>query len=350
MENNKVNYKLVFYEIKNRRKLYFIILPIVFALSCLYIICIPRIYHSEAVIIPEAEGSASGGTSALSSLASTIGLGLGTMQSTDAITPLLYPEVLNDNGFVSKLFKVKVNSKDGAIKTDYYTYIKKYQKSPWWDLVFGWLRSKFSNKQNHLISTNSKYDPYNLSKDETDIVEAMKNNIGFTVDKKTGAITISAKAQDPYICKILVDSVRQHLQAFIIKYRTSKAENDVLYYEKLTREAKDAYERSRQRYGTFADSNTDVILESFHAKQNDLENEMQLKYNAYSTLSNQLQIAKAKLQERTPVFTLIKGAVVPTKPDSPKRMKFVLIMTFMAFLATSIYVLRDIISTKEDVK
>lgn len=77
---------------------------------------------------------------------------------------------------------------------------------------------------------------------------------------------------------------------------------------------------------------------------------MQLKYNAYSTLSNQLQIAKAKLQERTPVFTLIKGAVVPTKPDSPKRMKFVLIMTFMAFLATSIYVLRDIISTKEDVK
>ena len=253
MENNKVNYKLVFYEIKNRRKLYFIILPIVFALSCLYIICIPRIYHSEAVIIPEAEGSASGGTSALSSLASTIGLDLGTMQSTDAITPLLYPEVLNDNGFVSKLFKVKVNSKDGAIKTDYYTYIKKYQKSPWWDLVFGWLRSKFSNKQNHLISTNSKYDPYNLSKDETDIVEAMKNNIGFTVDKKTGAITISAKAQDPYICKILVDSVRQHLQAFIIKYRTSKAENDVLYYEKLTREAKDAYERSRQRYGTFAD-------------------------------------------------------------------------------------------------
>lgn len=206
----------------------------------------------------------------------------------------------------------------------------------------GWIKRKLTSKKQDL-ATEGKFNPYNLSKDDSDIIEQIKESIKFTTDKKTGAITISAKAQDPYVCKILVDSVRQHLQVFITNYRTNKARNDVKYYQKLTAEAKAAYEKSRQLYGSFSDSNMDVVLESIRAKQNDLENDMQLKYNNYSTLSTQLQLAKAKVQERTPAFSLIKGAVVPLRPESPKRMIFVLLMTFLAFAGTTIYVLRDIV-------
>lgn len=146
-----------------------------------------------------------------------------------------------------------------------------------------------------------------LSKDDTDIMDAVKSNIKLTTDKKTGAITISAKAQDPYVCKILADSVRQHLQIFITNYRTNKARNDALYYQKLTAEAKASYEKARQLYGNYSDANMDVVLESFHAKQNDLENDMQLKYNNYSTLSTQLQLAKAKIQEKRLLSLLSKA-------------------------------------------
>ena len=44
MEAKKIDYKKVFQEIKLRRKLYAIIIPIVFVLSCLYIVCVPRVY------------------------------------------------------------------------------------------------------------------------------------------------------------------------------------------------------------------------------------------------------------------------------------------------------------------
>ena len=206
----------------------------------------------------------------------------------------------------------------------------------------GWIKKKLTSKKQDQ-STDGKFNPYNLSKDDSNIVEQIKESIKFTTDKKTGAITISAKAQDPYVCKILVDSVRQHLQVFITDYRTNKARNDVKYYQKLTSEAKASYEKARQLYGSYSDSNMDVVLESIRAKQNDLENDMQLKYNNYSTLSTQLQLAKAKVQERTPAFSLIKGAVVPLRPESPKRMIFVLLMTFLAFAGTTIYVLRDIV-------
>ena len=68
---------------------------------------------------------------------------------------------------------------------------------------------------------------------------------------------------------------------------------------------------------------------------------MQLKYNAYSTMMTQYQAAKAKVQERTPAFTIVKGAAVPVKASGPKRMIFVLSMLFFAFIATTLYIAKD---------
>ena len=67
---------------------------------------------------------------------------------------------------------------------------------------------------------------------------------------------------------------------------------------------------------------------------------MQLKFNTYTSMNTQLQAAKAKVQERTPVFTVIKGAAVPVKPSGPKRMIFVLAITIVTFIATSLYIVR----------
>ena len=74
------------------------------------------------------------------------------------------------------------------------------------------------------------------------------------------------------------------------------------------------------------------MLESYRAKQTDLENDMQLKYNTYTTLMTQYQMAKAKVQERTPAFTLVQGAAVPIKPAGPKRMLFVAGMCVLALV------------------
>ena len=68
---------------------------------------------------------------------------------------------------------------------------------------------------------------------------------------------------------------------------------------------------------------------------------MQLKYNVYSTMSTQYQDAKARVQERTPAFTILKGASVPIKPTGPKRMLFVLAMTLLAFFVLTLWSVRE---------
>lgn len=108
-QTQRVNYKLVLQEIWKRRKLYFIGLPIVLILSCLFIISIPRTYSSETKMAPEVDSPTSGST--LGSLASSFGFDLSEIQSSDAITPLLYPQLIDDNGFISELFGIKITNK-----------------------------------------------------------------------------------------------------------------------------------------------------------------------------------------------------------------------------------------------
>ncbi|MBR5698036.1 MAG: chain-length determining protein [Prevotella sp.] len=329
-------------KVKERKRLFLITLPVTFVLSCLYIICFPRYYDTDVKLAPEMENSMSGGT--LGSLAASFGFDLSNMESSDAISPMLYPDLMEDNGFVSKFFDFKVVSADGTINTNYHEYLQKLQKHPWWDSVIDWIKTLLPKKEEQLVTGaggDGQYNPYILSRRENSLIKKIQDNVQFSMDKKTGVITINVRDQDKLICKTVADSVCSLLQQFITDYRTNKARNDLKYYTKLASDAKHDYERARQLYGSYSDRNMDVVLESYRAKQEDLENDMQLKFNTYTAMQTQLQQAKAKVQERTPAFTLLKGASVPIRPTGPKRMIFVIGMVFLAFFATIAWILKD---------
>ncbi len=351
MEEKKVpviDLRVIYKAIVAHKKLYFKVIPTVFVLSCLYIICIPRTYDTEVRLAPEMETPMSGGT--LGSIAASFGFDLANMESADAISPMLYPDLMDDNGFVSKFFNFKVVSADGEINTNYHDYLQNMQKQPWWGDVFNWIKSILPKKQEETIAGaggDGKYNPYVLSRRESGLIKKVQDNVQFSTDKKTGVISISVTDQDKLICKTVADSVCSLLQQFITDYRTNKARNDLKYYTKLAADAKHDYERARQLYGSYSDRNMDVVLESYRAKQEDLENDMQLKFNTYTAMQTQLQQAKAKVQERTPAFTLLKGASVPIRATGPKRMIFVIGMVFLAIIAVSIYATRNLFLSEE---
>ena len=322
-----------------RKKLFAKILPVVFVLSCLYIICIPRTFSSDTKLAPELENPMSGGT--LGDIASTLGFNLSDMQTNDAITPLLYPDLMDDNQFVSDLLSIHVESLDGEIKCSYQDYLELHQKKPWWGDVLDWIKSfmpKDEDPNKGVTIDGLENSPYMLSRDEDNIMEMARNNISMRVDKKTGIITIKTTAQDALICKTLADSACMHLQAFITEYRTRKASIDQAHYKQLMEEAKENYEKARRIYASYADANTGIVMESYRTKLSDLENDMQLKYNNYTAMTTQYLAAQARVQERTPAFTMIKGATVPYKPTGPKRMIFVMGMLIFATIVISLYV------------
>ena len=83
--------------------------------------------------------------------------------------------------------------------------------------------------------------------------------------------------------------------------------------------AKQDYEDARRKYANTADASTNVVMASYQSKLEELENDMQLKYSVYQQMTKQLHVARAKLQERMPAFSVIQEASIPLKASSFPR-------------------------------
>lgn len=315
-----------------RKKLFAKTLSVAFVLSCVFILGFPRYYDTEIKLAPETDNFTAG--SSLSSLASSFGFDINSLQSNDAISPLLYPDLMEDNGFVAGLLNVKVKTLDGKTEATYYDYITKHQKSAIWFMPISWIMNMFKEKD---TTGQAEFDPYHLSRTDNDVIAKIRGDIKLSFDKKTSVITLSVTDQDALVCKTIADTVKTRLQQFITAYRTSKARIDYEYYKELAGKAKHEYEKARDIYAASSDASTNVALKSIELKLESMEDDMQLKFNTYSTINTQLQAAKAKVQARTPAFTVIKGAAVPIKPAGPKRMVFVALCLFLTLIGTGIY-------------
>ena len=337
-----IDFGALWQSVRSRRKLYLKVLGITFVVACVYAFSLPKTYTCKVMLAPEL--SSSGGRNYLSALASSFGLSMGTTRSgSEALFPTLYPDLMNSVDFKTSLFPVKVRRDKDKQPMTYYDYLLKEQKSPWWSsaigAVVGGIANLFPEDTTHHspLTTHQDVNPFRLTKRQAAIAAAINGRVKCDVDKKTLVITIQVADQDPLVCATVADSVQARLQKFITDYRTSKAREDLEYNQKLYVEAKREYDKARQLYATFSDANQDVILQSVRTKLNDLENEMQLKFNAYNAVSAQLQDAKAKVQQETPAFTTLQSATVPLRPSAPSKSKIVLVFLFLAFLGTTLW-------------
>lgn len=334
----EIDLEEIFFKLWASRRLYIKVLGIVFVLTCILVLSVPRTYSTSVTLAPESDNSSSLSGS-MSSIASMMGVRVGT--SDDAIYPELYPNILESSPFLLDMFDVHVESGERNISATYYDYMLKHQKHPWWYYIISSVK-KFTKKVFGKAPTENDDNPLNpffLTKEEKAIMEIIKKTISCSVDKKTEVITIVASDQDPYISACLADTVCRKLQEYIVRYRTNKSRNDYEYMDKLYQVAKQEYLEAQEKYARFTDSNQSLIRTKSKAQGDLLENEMNMAFNAYQQISEQLQLARAKVQESTPAFTVIQPAVVPLKPSAPRRMLIVLGTMIVAFAVTSGWVL-----------
>jgi capsular polysaccharide biosynthesis protein len=340
-EESSIDFKKIFADLLKHKMLYAKVLPITFVVAAILALSIPNYYNCTVKLSPEMSGSKS--TSGLASLASSFGVNLGTGGAgTEALFPTLYPDLMNSVDFKTSLFHVPVTIEGDkeAGEPDrtmsYYDYLTKEQKAPWWSSAMKSIMSIFKSDS---VAGEGKLDPFRLTLEQANVVKAIDQKVVCDVDKKTMVITINVTDQDPVIAANMADTVKTRLQNFITDYRTSKARVDLEYNRKITAETKARYEKARQLYAEFMDANNDIILATVRQKQTDLENEMQLQYNAYQQVAAQLLAAEAKVQEETPAFTTLQSATVPVLKAGPKRAQMCLIFVFLAFLGTTAWIL-----------
>lgn len=301
---------------------------------------IPREYTASAMIAPElSDNKGSGG---LSSLAAMAGFNLNAASGADAIYPDLYPDIVSSTPFITGLFNVPVKDLDEEIDTTLYCYLNEHQRMAWWSVVIsvpfkalGWITSLFKKEK---LGDNI-LDPFKLTKEEADIVKELSERIYVSVDKKTGVTTLSVTMQDARISACLTDTVVRRLQDYVTEYRTNKARQDYQFQRKLFARKKQEYEVAQENYAKFADANKNIILLSYRVEQERLESEMRLAYQVYTSVAQQLQMAEAKVQEITPVYTVIEPATIPLKTSKPRKALMLIGIVFLAGLGSGSWIL-----------
>ena len=328
MDNNEqktIDLRKIFSILWAKKKKFYWLWLIVFVLSCVWIFPQPRYYTCDVKLAPEASGAEVGGS--LASIASSFGFNLGSLAGSDAIYPTLYPELFESTEFITSLFNIQVKTKDNSYQGDYYTYMTSHQKKNMLTYPFkklkNWIKSWFEEAEPALGNANGGIDPFRLSKKDYELVLTIEDNLKCTNDKRTDVTTIIVTDQDPLVAALLADSVSLRLQEFVIEYRTKKARVDALYYKTLCDNAKAELDSVSDLYCKYVDSHINVSLKTYSHEADILETEKEMKQQTYMAFCSQLQAMNAKIQERTPVFTVLKSATVPVKPAGPKRVLFV---------------------------
>ena len=210
MGNNNIatiDLRLIVKRILKEKYVFLIVLSLSLIFSALYICNEPRYYTTDTKLAPEIDNSNSSGT--LGTLASSLGIDMSQIKSADAITPMLYPDLMEDNHFITELFNIPITTSEGKTYK-YFDYLANHQKH-------SWIAKKLSRKTKSI--SLGPLSPYHLTKEQNQIAKEIRKDISLKVDTKDGVITITATSQDPLVCKTIADSLRTKLKEFIITYR-----------------------------------------------------------------------------------------------------------------------------------
>ena len=300
---------------------------------------IPKEYTTEVKLAPEVTDVKAG--SSLSGLASLAGISMGSTSGADAVYPQLYPDVVSSVPFTTSLFDVVVPTKEDGEKFTVEQYMLDETKSPWWSVILG-LPGKLIGllrPSDEEQGEDHKIDNFQLTLEESQLVQALNHRISASVDQKTNVITINVTMQDPLVSAVLADTVVSRLNEYITDYRTNKARKDLAYAEMLNEQAKQSYYAAQQRYADYLDKNQSLALHSAQTTRDRLQNETDLAFNLYNQTAQQVQKCKAKVQETTPVYTIVTPATVPVKASSPKKLLILVGFTFLAFVACAAWIL-----------
>ncbi|MDH4460134.1 MAG: Wzz/FepE/Etk N-terminal domain-containing protein [Flectobacillus sp.] len=313
------------------------------AIGVLYAMSIPNEYNSDVKLLPELESKDVGGMSKFKSLAGLAGVDLGSLSSSEAVRPDLYPNIIQSTPFILEVMKLPVyvsKTKKTMVLSD---YLNEVSKSGWMARTFGSSEEKEDKTALKLKASDVPANTLFLNKKQELILKNIQKRVSASLDKKTGVITMSAKMPDPVVAAVIARFTQDYLTKYVVTYRTEKTKKDIAFLESRVSEVKRRYDAALYNYSSYQDRNRNLFLNVARDEGKKLQYEVDLSYNLYSELTKQLEEAKIKIRRDTPIFKVLEPAQIPLKKSEPKRAILVVgFLIFGLFLSTFYVIIKNI--------
>ena len=219
---------------------------------------IPRIYKARVVLAPET-ASGTNLTSSISSLASMIGMDMQFGGGSDAIFPEIYPDLMKSTDFLVSLFPIHVVSADGKISTNYYDYMKDWQKVAWWSYPKLWIIKVIRSLQDKGNDTKGKEIQKGLVRNVTliKIDEHWKQHLRDMDDLKQSVQNATYEQKDPLVIykfegynlfSGVIENISRDVISFLVRAQVAlREDNDAQLRQEASRKKTDMSRMSMRR-------------------------------------------------------------------------------------------------------
>ncbi|MEQ9297719.1 MAG: GNVR domain-containing protein [Cyclobacteriaceae bacterium] len=303
-------------------------------------------YTASSKLLPESNAQGGLNMAGLGGLAGLAGISLDGSQ-TGMMSPEVYPEIVNSLPFLIEASNVPVYFSEPEKMYSSFHYFDQVQTLSLGEFVLKYtiglpgMIFEFFTEPTSTLEDESLLTSKVLNRRARGILDSFSKRIILDTDINTGIISLKVEMPDPYAAAELAEKVTELLINRITRYRIEKAEVNLVFIEERYKESKADYENRLEGLAEYTDRNVNVVSSVAQIEIQRLQNEVDVRFGVYKELATQLENAKIKVKEQTPVLTILEPAAVPVEKSSPKRLIILISSALLGMLmAVSIVLFR----------
>lgn len=299
---------------------------------------LPAEYTSSTSMVPQTAQSDNklGG---LSSLAAMAGFNLDMVNGSDALSPMVYPQILQSGPFQLELMNTPFNFSDVDHPVSLYQYYTEIKKPGILSIVSKYtiglpgviIAAIKGDKDKPNISEGNKLIAFTENQEK--VAKLLKEKVALTIDSKQGYLILQASFHEATLSAQVAEQTRELLQKYITRFKTEKAASKLAFIEERYAEKKKDFEKAQERLAWYRDQNRNMSSAVARTEEERLQSEFNIAVNVYNELAKQLEQAKIQVKEETPIFSVLEPAIIHYEKTKPKKALIVVIWLFLGIIA-----------------
>lgn len=304
------------------------------------------VYVSSCTFVP-LSSSSKASNSSLSSLAAMAGINMGDMSSGESLSPLIYPQLLDNVEFNKELMRVPLHFKryDEPVSLFDLATDPKYRRFTLGTVISavkrytiglpGVIIRAIRGKQPDIVvpegEGGKKISAY--TNDEYMVYKVLSKMISITVEKKDGYLILNARSNEALVAAELCQGALNLMQKYITDFKQNQAKDNLTYLQARSEETRVDYLAKQMELAQYVDANRGVPTATSQTRRQQLSSEYDLAFALYTEISKQLLQAELKVKNDTPVLSTVKSVDVPMQ-KSNSRLKTLIVWVFFGIIVS----------------
>ncbi|MDR8393500.1 Wzz/FepE/Etk N-terminal domain-containing protein [Aliifodinibius sp. S!AR15-10] len=320
----------------------------------------PKEYQTDATLLPETPSTQSGASGLLQQYGGLLGMS-GSSLNLDQegmIPPTLYPQIVQSLPFQLELLNKKVHFAEFDTTTTVYAFFDEVYTPSVFSYVLEYTIG-LPGKVIGLFKPEAPEQPLprgfaadsvvSVTKDQMEVIENMQERVTVSLNEESGVINLNVEMPDPNAAAQVGKTSIVLLKEYMTNYRTRKAQEDLEHARQQLEEVRQRFEEAQTQLAEFRDSNVNLATAQAQTREQRLQSEYDIAFNVYNSLAQRVEQAKLKVQEQTPVVSILQPVQVPIEKSSPQRLYLILSLFFIGSITSVTYiVIKSIYRIKYD--